>query len=739
MSESTRQFDKPFVWLITAFSLYLATFAAFAIPWLRHMGDSVPTYPYLPDEELIVWILSWVSHALLDPQARVFDANIYHPAPAQLTGSEHLFFLQVLFTPLYLLTGQPVLATGIVTFLTYPLGALAMAALLVRLGCSRLVAWICGLAYAVGILRIPFNFHVLQYPNLFLPLVALAAIRARRAPGIGSAFWLFLILLSVLLTSYYIAVIVCVGLAFWVLADLLVARPGRVAFVTTVGLSAPPAVLVAGVLLHPYLAQSEGIVPDGLPYNHAGFLWAFTLISVGYWRSQGDMWRIPFAFLALLGLGGRGDVTWRRMALPGLVLCVAGTAVVIVGLPDGLGQLAAHTPLRNFRGWVRLLLVTDFGLCLLAAAGLDFCQRRFGMRVAIIPIAAFALLTTLPRLTNLSGAMTRLPTASGERADAYRAVKHYTDEFGRGPLLELPSGVTIDSEAMLGSMFHWLPLLNGFTGYAPPHVWAMRAAIGALPDPEALQELVDLGHLRWILMRPNQDWGRPSLGERIRQGLSSSELVGRSFSFDGFTLLEVTASPRRPRWYPAIAMGPKPGTTALGTPIRKLPPAEAVATIEPVDEIGDAPNLRVVKLRVHNAGTTDWPVLSGGPGPQLGPLLQPVDPAFTPLTVHLEARWTPLAEEATQAGQQEVVQNLPLARDVLAGESVVQSFPVPKLPSSGRYRLDVSVVQKDGPELTEPPSHMLHQVVNVNTRASAKSRADGPPGSHSPQPTRGNS
>ena len=714
MSESTRKLDKPFVWLIAAFGLYLATFAAFALPWLRHMGDTIPTFPYFPDEELNVWILSWVSHALLDPQARVLDANIYHPAPAQLTGSEHLFFLQVIFAPLYLLTDQPVLAdSGIVAFLTYPLSALAMAALLVRLGCSRLVAWLCGLAYAVGILRIPFNFHVLQYPNLFLPLAALAAVRARSAPGGKSALWLFVVLLSALLTSFYIAGIVCFGLAFWVLADLLIDRTRAVAFVTTAGLSLLAAVLAAGVLLRPYIVRSEGMVPDVLPFDHGGYFWTWTQINAGYWYAQADTWRVPFAFLALLGIGGRGDVTWRRMAIPGLVLCVLGTALAVFGLPDGLGWLATQTPLRNLRGWTRLLIVTDFGLCLLAAAGLDLCWRRFGMRVAIVPIAAFALLTTLSRLTNLNSGLT--PLVLSERVDAYRTVKRYTDEFGRGPLLELPAGMTIDSEAMLGSTFHWLPLLNGFTGYAPAHARAMRAASDALPDPAALQELVDLCHLRWILMRPNRDWSHPQVAEQIRQGLLNSTLVGRSFTFNGFTLFEVTASPRQAQWYPAIAAGLKPGMTALGTPIRQLPTADAVAAIEAVGEIGDVASQGMVKLRVRNAGSADWPVLLNGLILQLDGMFAG-HAKFAPLTVYLQARWTPLAETATSRAGEELVQNLPLDRDVLAGESVVQSFPMPKLARPGRYRLDVRVVQKDGPEFTEPPSQMLHQVLNLGPK-----------------------
>ncbi len=725
MSEGTRWFARPYAWLIAAFALYLATFAAFASPWLGHMGSVIPKFPYRPDEELMVWTLSWVTHALVDPHARVFDANIYHPAPAQLTGSENLFFLQVLFAPLYLLTKRPLLATAIVTFLTYPLAALAMAALLVRLGCSRLVAWICGLAFAVGILRIPLNFHVLQYPNLFLPLAALGAVRARSAPGWKSALWLFAVLLATMLTSYYIAGIVCVALAIWVLADLLTLRPRAVAFVTTVALALLAAVGVAAIVLHPYIARSRGMVPNAMPWEHGGQLWLWVQATRKTWDENADYWRLPFAFLAVLGLVGRSDATWRRIALPGALLCLLGTAIVIFGLPDGLGQLAAHTPLRNFRGWVRLLMVTDFGLCLLAAAGLDLCRRRFGKRVALVPIAAFALLAALPRLTILVSAMSRMPTALAEHADAYRMVERYADEVGRGPLLELPTGITTDCGAMLGSTFHWLPLLNGFTGYEPPHVRTMRAASGALPDPAALQDLVDLSHLRWILLRPDRNWPHPRMAAQVRDGLRGSALIGRSYSFDGFTLFEVTASPQRPRWYAAIAAGPSPGTTELGTPVRKLSAAEAIATVDRLGGIEVTGRAKTValRLRLHNAGTADWPVLESGIRTPFEDVIGRIFGWKAPrFGVYLEVRWEPLLQKAPR--REPPVQNVPLDRDVFAGESVVWSFMVRKPPSPGWYWLDVRVVQRDGPELTEPPGRKLRQVVEL-TPSSVERRARG--------------
>ena len=93
-----------------------------------------------------------VNALLHDPRA-VVDAPINYPAPAQLTGSEHFAGLQVVFLPVWLLTRNPVLAINAVLFLAYPLAALAMNRLLAALGASRGVAWVAGLAYALGALH----------------------------------------------------------------------------------------------------------------------------------------------------------------------------------------------------------------------------------------------------------------------------------------------------------------------------------------------------------------------------------------------------------------------------------------------------------------------------------------------------------------------------------------------------------------------------------------------------------
>ncbi|TMB48385.1 MAG: hypothetical protein E6J60_14565, partial [Deltaproteobacteria bacterium] len=80
--------------MAVSFAAYLAVFTYLALPWVRAFGWGEPA-GWVSDMRLIVWILSWVSHALVTDPARLFDAPIFHPAPAQLTGCEHFASSQV--------------------------------------------------------------------------------------------------------------------------------------------------------------------------------------------------------------------------------------------------------------------------------------------------------------------------------------------------------------------------------------------------------------------------------------------------------------------------------------------------------------------------------------------------------------------------------------------------------------------------------------------------------------------
>ena len=59
------------------------------------------------DGQFSIWNVAWVAHAILSPDARVFDANIFHPHRGTLAYSEANLGAGVLAVPGYWLTRNP--------------------------------------------------------------------------------------------------------------------------------------------------------------------------------------------------------------------------------------------------------------------------------------------------------------------------------------------------------------------------------------------------------------------------------------------------------------------------------------------------------------------------------------------------------------------------------------------------------------------------------------------------------
>ena len=108
---------------------HLVVFAVALAAWWPQAATSLPLTTHLYDAQLIVWVLAWVSHAVSTDPRVVFDANINWPAPMQLTGSEHFFSHQIVFSPLSWATADPILAANVTAWLWYPVGATLFALL----------------------------------------------------------------------------------------------------------------------------------------------------------------------------------------------------------------------------------------------------------------------------------------------------------------------------------------------------------------------------------------------------------------------------------------------------------------------------------------------------------------------------------------------------------------------------------------------------------------------------------
>jgi hypothetical protein len=674
------------------FASYLALFAALAWPWLAAADRAIPIGGLVDraDARLLAFQLGWIAHAAIADPTYVLDAPIFHPAPRQITGSEALFSTQLAFAPVYWATGNSILAASLAAFLTYPLAALAMSRLAVGLGCGEAAAWVGGLVFALGPLRVPANLQVLQYPNLYLPLAALAVTRLRLRPTAGRVALLAAALAVGFLASFYLAVMLAIATAAWAAMELVRAAPGRIRFAALAGLATAAAALPLAAATLPYLGRLESSFADPLAALRTAAGIRASLHTAA--RALADVGLVPWA-LAAAGLGFvvvRGAPIGTAARRGAVLLAVAvvlmlgpAAAVGDVEIPLPFAWLAA-SPARFFRLPWRFVVVAGFGVALLAAAALEALARRGGGRLGAIACGTAAVALAASRGLSLPG--TALDPVPAQGDSIYADLRAAAGPL-RGPMLELPlatrDGPTAP-DAMLGILRHRLPSVDGHTGYPPPHARFVRARAAELASGGELQDVVDMTHLAWILLRPAEQWPNPEQRARV---LARDDLR-LVLSEAGWDLLRVELEPRHPEWFAAVAGGSRPGETALGTPLAPLAaPAGALdARVEP-ERVAPG-GWFVVRAEVRNGGAEPWPALLG-----------PRDPK--PLGVKLSMRLVPVDAEASASTAGDAA--LPaidatsfLWRDVPAGDRLAMSVPLAAPARPGRYRLEVGLLQRAG-------------------------------------------
>ncbi|HXJ34689.1 MAG TPA: hypothetical protein VMS22_11715 [Candidatus Eisenbacteria bacterium] len=758
--------------------VYVIVFAILGWPWLRMASAGLPADDAPADAWLIVWVLEWVSHALGTAPTALFDPPINYPAAKQLAGSEHFLSSQLLFAPLKLVTGNPLLAANLTAFLCYPLAAAAMSLFLQAVGLSSGVAFVGGLFYGFGAAGTPGRLHILQSQHLYLPLVALMLHRLRARPGRQRALLLGGVFLAGLLSSYHMAVYLSAMGLTWSLAEYLAPLPQRRAYV---GWGAAASIAALGVLVaisRPYLARPEvGGDPEVLlsrystthldaavPEEHAAIVspsdlvrhLAICLVTAagpfcklaasgalnweGLWlAARIYSYNALAAILATIALVAAARGTPYRAIVSGaLLVALAGLLLsgpeycrfggVDVALPR---KWLTHTPARFIRAPQRANVLPLFGGTVLMTVGLAVAlpRRRVPRALLIAMLAGLrALVVFEPRLMATGGltagfvgalssrfAPTQFlttPTLAEDRS-VYDAIAGAV-ENDSGPLVEWPESVDRSSSVM-GQMIHRQPSIDFYTGYQPVHVTVIRHLLALLPDAGALDDLVDMTGLRWILVRPVPA-DRTAPREKLLAGLRLHRRFRGETVLGGFTLVEIDPSRGHPGWFEAIAAGSQPGRTVLGTPIAPLPdrPNQVQVHVPSPGPIWIGSRFPLTVL-VRNLGDATWPAAVPGRGGRR-------------FTVRLEATWG-AGDDSTDGLSEAVTHDL--RRDLGPREMLAETLILRAPPHPGRYRLEVALRQVAGADLA-CPSNPARLEVEVVPRGATPPPVGTPPPRASP-------
>jgi hypothetical protein len=261
----------------------------------------------------------------------------------------------------------------------------------------------------------------------------------------------------------------------------------------------------------------------------------------------------PFSLAVLFGLVwfASGD-RWRSMwgSRSTLAFYVCGAVVM---------YLLALGPAPMFFG--RQILYEPPYAWLMRLPGFDVLRvpARFGMpallcqAVIVALILARWLLPESPRrslmvlaigIGVLADGWVRLPLIAAPAAPS--AAFDELAKTGARAVIELPAGEPIvDFPAMYRSMFHGLPVANGFSGFAPPHYLPLVYAIGH-DRFAALEELAVDGPIGVAIDR-SLPW-REAMTSGVA-GLASARRVGSDTQWETFLLMNTRREP--------LALGPR--------------------------------------------------------------------------------------------------------------------------------------------------------------------------------------
>lgn len=674
--------------------LALAAGGAVAVTWplAAHLADHVvvPRFflgqgalPTSPDTYLHLWILAWVHHALTTP-ARLFDANIMYPATNALAGSEHMLGHWPLHGPVYAATGNAVLAYDWVLLSSFALNALAAHALVRRWTGSAAAGLVAAAVYAWAPVRFATLDTVQHMSVAWLPLAVLFADRWRRNGRVADLAAAAVFLGWQALCSYYLAYAAAVAAVALAAAAALARGTRRAAGLLAAGAAA---LVPTAVLALPYLAlRRAGAVTE---YGEA---WLAAAAARPSWFVTPDAplyaGAVPLA-LAALGLVAtvrRGDAFRTAFlglaGVAGVVLALGPTASVAgVDVPLPYRLLHALVPgFASLRYPYRFAVLSTLVLAVLAGAGFAALARRAGrLGPALAAVAIVAV-----GLEYRRAPLELVATDVGR--DAPPAYAWLAAHGGGRPLLEWPAPPRGDLRAgyahglaMAYSTHHWLPLLNGYTAYAPPSLDVVLALAERLPDAESLQTLIDLTGGRLLLLHRAR---LPPDAAAAWDGWLAGGGCGRRVDAGADDVIcELPPARRDLRARLTAANHVAPRETFGGLPLAPLPPGRraAVELVAPRNALGAGLVARLV-LAVENVGDGTWPGLA--------PLV--------PGVVAVRARWRGEAREAVQ----------PLLCDVRPGERCTVVVPLAAPAAPGEHALEVRLAQEGGAPVPLDDGHV---------------------------------
>jgi hypothetical protein len=480
------------------------------------------------------WTLAWESHTLAHGSLAIGNANIYYPARDTLFYGPAALGALLYFAPVYLLTGNPTLAVNLLLLGSIALTATALhlvAYSWTRLHAAGLVAGMTFLAnrwlLCTFVPTVP-HLAVLFYFPVIILLSTRLALRSWQAVLLCG-----LVVLQGLTDVAYVAPAVLAPLV--TLAALRLVRPVSRANglrLLTVALAAALILLAihfpyrAVVAANPRLAEQTNWRIDPMQGSlelPGGLMGILSPLAVP---------TLALALIAATGMvsllrGWRGSGSEASAARNVLLWIAVGLFISLPMRVSVFGYVYTLPHLALAHRWVgfalrlpeRLRVAALMGTALLA--GLAFAEllrqlglaahqgwrtrRSRGALTTLLCVAMYGQYATAAGQPQAYGpplpVLYRLREPPGDSP-----VLHVLRAVG-GPTLEAPlppfkpTAAAAHAPAMYRSIYHWQPLLNGYSSYWPAGFAELMRLAAQLPDPAALRALRSRTGLAFILVR----------------------------------------------------------------------------------------------------------------------------------------------------------------------------------------------------------------------------------------------
>jgi hypothetical protein len=487
-----------------------------------------------------MWRVAWIAHAIATAPFHLLDGNIFYPEPRTLTYSDAMPVEALIAAPLLWSGAPPVLVHNLILLAGIVLSAAGIFMLALHLTGSRAAAVTAGIIFAFAPYRFEHYMHMELQWTIWIPWAFWALHRSFETGSSRYAGMLGAFVALQFMSSIYYGLFLATLLAPCALFLLCGMGKQRlksgvsalaIAAVTAAVLAAPYAIPYAATK-HRVGARSEQEVlrysarPSSyLDATDTNYLYGERSAP----RGRAERRLFPGVLPLLLALSGLLLRRPSNEAIMYLVGLVAAFEMSLGFYGYTFSFLYHYVPIFDgLRAPARLGIFVVFFLAMLAANGHAALEAAIPRRAGRLLFAALSTVLLLEYWV----APLRLVPFPNEPPPLYAWLA--TQPYGVVAEFPMPRPDTlpgIEPRYAYMSTFHWMPTVNGYSGYYPPSYLSRLGPMNRIPDESAVEALVRAG-VRYVIVHPDLfDAGRR---DHVLTDISSnSQFVELGYFSDG--------------------------------------------------------------------------------------------------------------------------------------------------------------------------------------------------------------